>query len=58
MNDDDETDDGVTRGLLVMKRARKCKKRRKNETKNKEDHLILVYKKILIMFEKSLARAR
>ena len=36
MNDDDETDDGVTRGLLVMKRAGKCKKDEKMRQKIKK----------------------
>ena len=51
MNDnDDEHDDGVSRGLLGTKRARKCENDKKKLTKNKENHLILVYKKIFVMF--------
>ena len=58
MNDDDEHDDGVTRGLFVMKRAGDCEKDEKWDEKKIENHLILIYKIILIMFKKSLARAR
>ena len=51
MNDDDDKhDDGVSRGLLGTKWDRKCENDKKNLTKNKENHLILVYKKIFVMF--------
>ena len=50
MNDDDEHDDGVSRGLLGTKRARKCENDKKMRQKIKENHLILVYKKIFVMF--------
>jgi hypothetical protein len=51
--------------VVLQKRGNRDEKGRENVKtvktkcgKNKEDHLILVYKKIFIMFEKSLARAR
>ena len=36
MNDDDEHDDGVTRGLFVMKRAGDCEKDEKWDEKKRK----------------------
>ena len=43
---------------MIEKGRENVKKVKTKWGKNKEDHLILVYKKVFIMFEKSLARAR